>query len=71
MRGSGNRLFEPVETFLHHGVFAPDAPLRPLVAQRAHQDNALAVQNLPAESERGLERPSLTPVSLDVIHLHA
>ena len=28
----------------YHGVFAPDAPLRPLVTERARQDNALAVQ---------------------------
>jgi len=28
----------------YHGVFAPNAPLRPLVTARAHQDNALAVQ---------------------------
>jgi hypothetical protein len=30
----------------YHGVFAPNAPLRPLVTERAHQDNALAAQNL-------------------------
>jgi transposase len=29
----------------YHGVFAPNAPLRPLVTARAHQDNALAVQD--------------------------
>jgi len=28
----------------YHGVFAPNAPLRPLVTQRAHLDNALAAQ---------------------------
>ena len=28
----------------YHGVFAPNAPLRPLVTERAHQDNALAAQ---------------------------
>ena len=28
----------------YHGVFAPNAPLRPLVTARAHQDNALAAQ---------------------------
>jgi len=28
----------------YHGVFAPKAPLRLLVTQRAHQDNALAAQ---------------------------
>ena len=30
----------------YHGVFAPNAPLRPLVTARAQQDNALAVQDL-------------------------
>jgi len=28
----------------YHGVFAPNAPLRPLITERAHQDNALAAQ---------------------------
>ena len=28
----------------YHGVFAPNAPLRPLVTARAQEDNALAVQ---------------------------
>jgi len=28
----------------YHGVFAPNAALRPLVTERAHQDNALAAQ---------------------------
>jgi hypothetical protein len=28
----------------YHGVFAPNAPLRPLVTQRAQEDNALAAQ---------------------------
>ena len=29
----------------YHGVFAPNAPLRPLVTARAQEDNALAAQN--------------------------
>ncbi len=37
----------------YHGVFAPNAPLRPLVTERAHQDNALAAQN-PATSAPAL-----------------
>jgi hypothetical protein len=28
----------------YHGVFAPNAPLRPLVTERAHHDNALTAQ---------------------------
>jgi hypothetical protein len=47
----------------YHGVFAPNAPLRPLVTARAQEDNALAAQVTglnglpPAESEV----PSPTP----------
>ena len=31
----------------YHGVFAPNAPLRPLVTAQAQEDNALAAQDLP------------------------
>jgi len=34
----------------YHGVFAPNAPLRPLVTQRAQQDNALAAQTFSPDS---------------------
>jgi len=33
----------------YHGVFAPNAPLRPLVTARAREDNAAAAQDLVAE----------------------
>ncbi len=42
----------------YHGVFAPNAPLRPLVTERAHQDNALAAQNLPDQVLLPSPRPS-------------
>ena len=43
----------------YHGVFAPNAPLRPLVTARAHQDNALAAQN--DGPDRTLPSPSALP----------
>jgi len=42
----------------YHGVFAPNAPLRSLVTERAHQDNALAAQNsVPEPPDSPLQDP--------------
>ncbi len=33
----------------YHGVFAPNAPLKPLVTERAHEDNVIAARNPSAQ----------------------
>jgi hypothetical protein len=45
----------------YHGVFAPNAPLRPLVTARAQEDNALAAQLPDPDPELPLRSPASPP----------
>ena len=45
----------------YRGVFAPNAPLRPLATARAHQDNALAAQTFSPHPELPEKPPALPP----------
>ena len=45
----------------YHGAFAPNAPLRPLITDRALQDNALAAQTSPPDSPLPLISPASPP----------
>jgi hypothetical protein len=45
----------------YHGVFAPNAPLRPLVTARAQKDNALATQLPGPDPELPLRSPASPP----------
>jgi hypothetical protein len=45
----------------YHGVFAPNAPLRPLVTERAREDNALAAQLPGPDPELPLRSPASAP----------
>jgi hypothetical protein len=45
----------------YHGVFAPNAPLRPLVTARAQEDNALAAQLPGPDPEIPLRSPASPP----------
>lgn len=45
----------------YYGVFAPNAPLRPLVTERAQEDNALATPSTTPDSPLPLTHPARGP----------